>query len=128
MINRITLITLGVKDIQKSKEFYVGLGFEIKKERPTMIDFKIDGTDFSIFPIDMLAKDINPDNPPEIINGFSGTTLAHNPSNKEDVDTIYQRVIELGGTPITTPRKAIYWDGYHFYFKDLDGHYWEIAH
>ena len=127
MINKITLITLGVKDIQKSKEFYVGLGFEIKSESPTMIEFKINGTDFSLFPIDMLANDANPDDPPEIISGFSGVTLAHNPATKEDVDRIYQNVLRCGGTPLTPPRKAVYWDGYHFYFRDPDGHYWEIA-
>jgi len=127
MINKITLITLGVKDLQKSKEFYVGIGFSIKKDRPGMIDFEIEGTDFSIYPIGELAKDVNPDEPPSIVSGFSGITLAHNPATKEDVDRIYQKVIEYGGTPQTAPKTAAYWGGYHFYFRDLDGHYWEIA-
>ena len=128
MINRISLITLGVKDVAKSRDFYKGLGFEITSDSPNMVDFKIENINFSIFKISMLAEDVNIDNPPEITNGFTGMALAHNTDSKEAVDELYLKVLELGGSVEFAPRKAALWNGYHFYFRDLDGHYWEIAH
>jgi len=128
MIDRITLVTLGVKDMEKSKEFYKGLGFEIKADDPGMVDFQTKGTKFSIIPMENLAKDVNEENPPEMTNGFSGIALAHNMDSKEAVDELYVKVQELGGSVQFAPRKALEWNGYHFYFRDLDGHCWEIAY
>lgn len=128
MINRITLITLGVKDIAKSREFYKGLGFEVTCDSPGMVDFQTEGTNFSIIPIANLAEDVNAENPPKIINGFTGIALAHNTESKEAVDELYLKVQELGGSVEFAPQKAVGWNGYHFYFRDLDGHYWEIAY
>jgi len=128
MIKGITLITLGVRDIVKSRDFYKGLGFEIDSESPSMVDFKTEGTKFSIYLINKLAKDANEENPPQIVAGFTGIALAHNTDSKESVDELYLKVQELGGSVEFSPRKAADWNGYHFYFRDLDGHYWEIAH
>ena len=128
MIKEITLITLGVRDVAKSKDFYKGLGFEIKFESSYMVDFQMEGTKFSIVPITSLAEEANMENPPKIINGFTGLVLAHNMDSKEAVDALYLKVQELGGTVEFAPKKAVVWNGYHFYFRDLDGHYWEIAY
>ena len=68
MINKITLITLGVKDMEKSKEFYKGLGFGIKDDSPGMADFHMDGTSFAIIPFRNLAEEAMPENSPEKIN------------------------------------------------------------
>ena len=92
MINRITLITLGVKDIAKSREFYKGLGFKIKSDSPGMVDFQTEGTSFSIYPIEELAKDANEENPPQITSGFTGIALAHNTNSKDAVDELYLKV------------------------------------
>ena len=128
MINEITLITLGVKDVAKSREFYKGLGFEIGCDDGYMVDFQTNGTKFSIVPVMNLAEEANAGNPPKIINGFTGIVLAHNTKSKETVDELYLKVQELGGSVEFAPKKAVAWNGYHFYFRDLDGHYWEIAY
>ncbi len=120
------LITLGVKNIEKSIKFYTGLGFKVKPDGWTA-DFEMEGIRLSLCIISKLAEDVNVYNPPEVITDFTGITLAYNLDSKEAVDKFYTKVLELGGTAEYPPEKAIDWNGYHFYFKDLDGHYWEIA-
>ena len=128
MINKITLVTLGVKDMEKSKEFYKGLGFQIKDDEPGMVDFHMDGTSFAIIPFRNLAEEAIPENPPEKTHSFTGIALAHNFDSKEEVDALYLKVQELGGMVEFAPKKAVAWNGYHFYFRDLDGYSWEIAY
>jgi len=125
--NKDMLITLGVRDVVKSRDFYVGLGFKVNLDGYTA-DFEVDGIRISLCKLNKLAEDVNVYNPPEIVNGFTGITLAYNLDSKEAVDEMYLKVQELGGNVEHTPEKAKDWNGYHFYFRDLDGHYWEIAY
>ena len=125
--NKNMLITLGVRDVEKSRDFYIGLGFKVKLDGWTA-DFEMEGIRISLCKFNKLAEDINVNNPPETLNGFSGITLAYNLDSKEAVDEMYIKVQELGGNVEHAPEKARDWNGYHFYFRDLDGHYWEIAH
>lgn len=125
--NRNMLITLGVSDVEKSREFYTGLGFKVKPDGWTA-DFEMEGIRLSLCKMNKLAGDVNVYNPPEVVTGFTGMTLAYNLDSKEAVDKFYTKVQELGGTVEHAPEKAADWNGYHFYFKDLDGHYWEIAY
>ena len=122
------LITLGVRDVAKSRDFYAGLGFKVDCDHPTLVDFALEGIRFSIYKMSKLADDVNVYNPPEVISGFTGITLAYNLDSKEAVDEMYVKVQKLGGTVEHAPEKAKDWNGYHFYFRDLDGHYWEIAY
>jgi predicted lactoylglutathione lyase len=126
-MNRINIIALGVKDVQKSKEFYEKLlGFSApEKEKSAVVFFNNNGTKFELCPLEMLAKDIDENNPPAV-SAFSGITLAYNAKTKEEVDEIFKKVEELGGKIIKTPRR-VFWGGYSGYFCDLDGHYWEAA-
>jgi len=126
--NKNILITLGVKDVMKSRDFYVGLGFKMASESPNMVDFEMEGVRVSLYPINKLAEDINVYNPPEPVSGFNGITLAYNLDSKESVDEMYTKVQALGGSAEHAPEKTKEWNGYHFYFKDPDGHYWEIAY
>ncbi|MCL2501470.1 MAG: VOC family protein [Defluviitaleaceae bacterium] len=125
--NKDMLITLGVSDVVKSRDFYVGLGFKVDLDGYTA-DFKVDGIRFSLYQLNKLAEDVNVYNPLEIVKGFTGITLAYNLDSKEAVDEMYAKVQELGGSAEHAPEKAKDWNGYHFYFRDLDGHYWEIAY
>lgn len=125
--NKNILISLGVRDIGKSIEFYTGLGFEVKQDGWTA-DFEMEGVRLSLCDINKLAADVNIYNPPEAATGFSGMTLAYNLDSRDAVDELYAKVLELGGTVEHMPEKAADWNGYHFYFKDPDGHYWEIAY
>ena len=126
--NKNMLVTLGVKDVEKSRDFYAGLGFSVKFDGGSMVDFEMDGVRVALYKLNKLAEDINVYNPPQVVTGFAGITLAYNLDSKEAVDEMYAKVQALGGRVEHAPEKAKDWNGYHFYFRDLDGHYWEIAY
>lgn len=127
-MNKITCICLGVKNMERAIKFYRdGLGFktDCKINNPKVCFFDTPGTKFELYPLDLLAKDISESNPP-IGSGFGGITLTYNVEKKEDVDKIIELVKTVGGTIVKEPQK-VFWGGYHAYFKDLDGYYWEVA-
>lgn len=131
-MNRLNLITLGVKDMVESLRFYrEGLGFEVivygEETNPDVIFFNNGGTKISLFPIDRLAKDINEANPPAIGNGFNGMTLAYNGKSKEEVDQVFDLAKEAGPSIVKEP-ETVFWGGYSGYFQDLNGYYWEVAY
>lgn len=122
---RISIITLGVSDLQKATEFYRdGLGLPMQKGNKGVTFFILNGTWLSLFPKDKLAKDANVEN-----NGigFPGFTLAHNVSSKEKVDELIN-IAEKAGAVITDKPHDREWGGYSGYFKDLDGYLWEICY
>ena len=75
--------------------------------------------------MEQLAKDIDENNPPKG-SGFTGITLACNVEHKEDVDSVIELVRNAGGRIVKEPQNA-FWGGYHAYFSDLDGYYWEVV-
>jgi len=66
-------------------------------------------------------------NPPSIRTGFSGITLAYNVSTKDEVHEIIE-LARKAGAKIEKEPKEVFWGGYHAYFSDPDGYYWEIAY
>ena len=127
-MNKITCICLGVKDMERSIKFYRdGLGYktDCRENNPPVCFFDTPGTKFELFPLEQLAKDIDGNNPPKG-NGFSGITLAYNVEHKEDVDSVIELVRSAGGIIVKEPQDT-FWGGYHAYFSDLDGYYWEVA-
>ena len=127
-MNKITCICLGVRDMERSIKFYRdGLGYktDCKENNPPVCFFDTPGTKFELFPLEQLAKDIDENNPPKG-NGFSGITLAYNVEHKEDVDSVIELVRNVGGKIVKEPQDT-FWGGYHAYFSDLDGYYWEVA-
>ncbi|UOQ83523.1 VOC family protein [Gracilibacillus salinarum] len=131
-MNRINLITLGVRDIRKSLKFYRDIGFEGSvtgdEEKPVIVFFNNEGSKLELFPIEELAKDINEENPPELSKGgFSGMTLAYNAKSETEVDDILQSVKKIGAQVVKEPQK-LSWGGYGGYFIDPDGYYWEVAY
>jgi uncharacterized protein len=128
-MNRINLITLGVKNISQSLKFYRdGLGFEtsVLEETPGIVFFKNGGTKLALYPLDELAKDINENDPPAG-QGFSGITLAYNAKSAEVVDQIFETVEQAGGKIVKAPQR-VFWGGYSGYFSDPDGYHWEVAY
>lgn len=123
---KISLITLGVLDINKSKEFYSKL---LKKEPSNykegdqMVMYEMDGTWLGLFPKAELAKDVTVSGEGQ---GFPGFTIAHNVKSESEVDNTYNHAITCGAKPIKIPQK-VSWGGYSCYFADPDGYYWEIA-
>ncbi|MBM7619884.1 putative lactoylglutathione lyase [Bacillus tianshenii] len=132
MMNRINLIALGVKDIAASLKFYREIGFEASvrgpEEAPVIVFFKNQGTKLELYPLELLAKDINEENPPALsTGGFPGITLAYNAKSEEEVDGIFHRVKEVEAEIAKAPKKTD-WGGYSGYFRDPDGYYWEVAY
>ncbi|MDF1507094.1 VOC family protein [Robertmurraya sp. DFI.2.37] len=128
-MNRINLITLGVKDLKKSLIFYRdGLGFKtsVSDEEPEIVFFQNGGTRLALYPLEELAKDINANNPPEG-SGFPGITIAYNGKSKEEVDLVMKKAEAAGGKIVKPPEKVL-WGGYSGYFSDPDGYYWEVAY
>lgn len=124
---RLSIITLGVKDLERSYEFYHGLGFPTtRKPESGIIFFQTGGICLALYPLEKLAEDISPALSCER-SGFSGMTLAHNTKKKEEVDTILQLAEQCGGK-IEKPAQDVFWGGYSGYFSDPDGYYWEVAY
>ena len=125
MRQKLTLITLGVDDFEKSLHFYeTGLGW--KKSAKSMEDlalFPLGGITLALHPREELAKDTTLSYTP---SAFSGLTLSYNAKSEQEVDEILSRVKELGAT-IIKPAQKVFWGGYSGYFKDLDGHLIEVA-
>lgn len=123
---KIGLITIGVQDVKRAREFYRALGFKLRpedKEDDEMIMFPAEGTWLGLFPWVELAKDAQVDSNG---SGFRGVTLAHLEPTKKDVDRVINEARMLGAEVVKEPQD-VSWGGYSGYFKDLDGHLWEIA-
>ena len=129
LLNRMNIVCLGVKDMEKSIQFYRdGLGFKTdeKDNNPKVIFFNTSGTKLELFPVELLAKDINKNSPHKKTNGFSGITLAYNAKSKKEVVEVIEQARKAGATIEKEPQE-VFWGGYHGYFSDPDGYYWEVA-
>jgi hypothetical protein len=124
---RISAVTLGVADLDRSVRFYRdGLGFPTKyKAGEGIALFSTGGTRLALYPLDKLAEDISPDLPSER-SRFSGVSLIHNTRTREEVATLLAQAEAAGGT-IVKPAQDTFWGGHSGYFADPDGHYWEVA-
>ena len=129
-MNRINLICLGVRDMQKSLAFYKAIGFKTyeKNENPPIVFFDNAGTELELYPLDLLAKDSGGDAPPPLpAGGLGGFTLACNMKTEAEVDAFIERVRKAGGVVAKQPEK-VFWGGYSGYFQDPDGTHWEVAY
>mgnify|MGYP003789509533 FL=1 len=125
-IPRVTLLTLGVSDLNKATEFYEAvLGTPPNTSYDGVTFIELPGTWISLYPIEKLAEDISSEIP-VIRSGFSGVTLAHNARSKDDVVNIIKRAESAGARIVKKPQET-FWGGFSGYFADLDGYYWEIA-
>ncbi len=124
MEQRITLITLGVRDLEKSTAFFERLGWRRSlREAVGVTFFQCGCIAVSLFPRPELAKDagVSPHG-----EGFGGFAIAYNTRMKEDVDTVLVEA-KFAGAEIVKPAQEAFWGGYSGYFRDLDGHLWEVA-
>ncbi|WP_144905892.1 VOC family protein [Halobellus captivus] len=124
---RITLVTLGVSDLEESIRFYrdgLGLPMQEREDDSDVAFFPLDGTWLSLYPRESLAEDAAI---PADGNGFAGITIAHNVSTKAEVDAVLDEVAASGGR-IVKPAQEVFWGGYSGYFADPDEHLWEVAY
>ncbi|MCC6580006.1 MAG: VOC family protein [Phycisphaeraceae bacterium] len=124
---RISIITLGVRDLPRAIRFYRdGLGLPTSaRDDATIAFFTTGGTRLALYPLDRLAEDVSPDTQVPL-PGFTGITLAHNVRRKEDVAAVLDLARRAGGR-IVKPAQDVFWGGHSGYFSDPDGYLWEVA-
>jgi uncharacterized protein len=124
MEQRISLVTLGVKDLGASKRFYAeGLGWKPVFENKEIIFFQTGGMVFALFLRDKLAEDFQVD---PATFGRAAVALAYHVRAKDEVDPLINRAAAEGAT-ILKPAREASWGGYSGYFADPDGFAWEVA-
>jgi len=121
---RVTLITLGVDDLERSKAFYEKLGWTPHPSPATEVVFyQIHGAVLGLFGREALAKDQGREG---VRLEPGATTLAQNFSTEAEVDAAFQTAIDAGASELKRPEK-VFWGGYSGYYADPDGHVWEMA-
>lgn len=122
----ISIVTLGVEDLDRAIGFYESLGLPLQDREPddAIAFFALDGAWLALYPRDRLAEDATVDAAGE---GFAGVTLAHNVDSETAVD---ERIEEASaaGAEVVKPSQGANWGGYSGYFADPDGHLWEVAY
>jgi catechol 2,3-dioxygenase-like lactoylglutathione lyase family enzyme len=121
---RISLVTLGVADLDRARAFYEAIGWRVSgASTPEVAFFQGNGLALALFGRAALAADAAV---PDLPTGFSGITLAYNARSKADVDKDFAEAIGAGGAGVKLPHET-FWGGYSGYFADPDGHLWEVA-
>ena len=126
MNQHLHLVTLGVRDFEKSKNFYTEiLGWSASSSSNEDVTFfQAGGIVLSIYPREKLAEDalVDPEG-----SGFVGFTLAYNARSESEVDEIIRELKSKGVKILKEPQK-VFWGGYSSYFADPDGYCWEVAY
>ena len=124
---RISLITLGVQNLERSLTFYRdGLGLRTTWGTDKgVVFFQTQGVCLALYPFTDLVKDVGLSFPVER-RGFTGITLAHNVRRREDVDRVLEQA-EAAGGKIEKRAQETFWGGYAGYFSDPDRYLWEVA-
>jgi uncharacterized protein len=125
MNQHLHLITLGVRDFEKSKKFYAEtLGWKISRPQEGIAFFQAGGVVLAIYPREELAEDAltSPEG-----SGFAGFTLAYNARSEAEVDEIISDLKSKGVKIAKEPQK-VFWGGYSSYFADPDDYLWEVAY
>ncbi len=124
MEQRLSLVTLGVRDLAVSRAFYRRLGW--KESSPGNEDvafFQCGGLVFALWSRDALMEDARVEGPG---SGFANISLAHNVRSKAEVDATLNEA-EKAGAKILRPAGDVFSGGYTGYFADPDGFAWEVA-
>lgn len=120
---RITLITLGVADLARSRAFYESLGWRAAEAPEGVAFYQMNGMVLALFGRADLAAD---QGRPGAALGTGAITLAQNFTTAAEVDAAFAAAISAGGTALKAPEK-VFWGGYSGYWADPDGHVWEAA-
>jgi len=121
---RVSLVTLGVADLARSRAFYEALGWITGAAADDdVVFFQAGGAVVALWDRARLAADSCMTD----TGGWGGVTLAHNVRSPEEVDTVLAEA-EAAGATIGRPGAETFWGGYSGVFVDPDGHPWEVAH
>jgi uncharacterized protein len=124
MEQRVSLVTLGVADLKRSREFYERLGWRRSMAKAEgVVFFQAGGMALALFPRQELAKDANvtPQG-----DGFRAISLAYNARDRAEVNAVLDET-EAAGAKLVKPAQDAWWGGYSGYFSDPDGFLWEVG-
>ena len=124
MEQRVSLATLGVRDLARARAFYEELGWTTRAEpEDDVVFFQTGGMVIALWDRARLAEDSGV----EDRGGWGGVTLAHNVRSPDEVDAVVEDARRAGADIVREPGKT-FWGGYSAAFVDPDGHPWEVAH
>ena len=123
MEQRLSLVTLGVADLDRARAFYEALGWRRGDDNDDVVFFQAGGMVLALWDRERLAEDSGV----EDAGRSGGFTLAYNTRSQEEVDTVVAEVRAAGGD-VTREPGPTFWGGYSAAFTDPDGHPWEVAH
>jgi len=124
MEQRISLVTLGVRDLARARAFYEALGWSTgAAPADDVVFFQAGGMILALWGREELAADSGVSDG----GGWGGVTLAHNVGSPAAVDAVIEQARAGGGTISREPSET-FWGGYSGVFVDPDGHPWEVAH
>ena len=123
MEQRLSLVTLGVRDLARARAFYAALGWQGVSPDDDVVFFQSGGMVVALWSRTKLAEDSGVDDS----GGWGGVTLAHNVRSPEEVDAVLAQA-SAAGAVVVRPGAATFWGGYSGVFVDPEGHPWEVAH
>ena len=127
MDKRMSLVTLGVSDVTRAREFYEALGWTsdggVDDETDHVVFFQAGGLIVALWSREKLSED----SCVEDGGGWGGVTFAYNVNSDEEVDAVIEEA-RAAGARIGRPGAETFWGGYSGLFVDPDGHPWEVAH
>jgi predicted lactoylglutathione lyase len=124
MDQRLSLVTLGVTDLDRARAFYEALGWHTRAEPGAdVVFFQAGGMVVALWDRAALAED----SCVEDGGGWGGVTLAHNVRSSDEVDNVIEQARAAGANIAREPGET-FWGGYSGLFIDPDGHPWEVAH
>jgi catechol 2,3-dioxygenase-like lactoylglutathione lyase family enzyme len=124
MRQRLSMITIGVRDIARARRFYEqGLGWHRDAGQDDIAMYQAGGMVVALYEWPKLAEDAGVSAEG---SGFRGVTLAYNCRSKEEVRAVLEEAREAGAQMLVEARDT-FWGGYDGYFADPDGHLWEVA-
>jgi uncharacterized protein len=133
MDQRVSLVTLGVADMDRARDFYVKLGWQPGPSPENIAFFQAGGMVVALWDRMALAVDSGIDiddeseDTPGSGDGWGGKVLGLNVASAGDVDEQFATAVDAGATVLRRPATR-YWGGYSGVFEDPDGHVWEIAY
>jgi uncharacterized protein len=120
----VSLVTLGVADYPRAKEFYESLGWKVALDVQETAFFEANGVVLVLWGREKLAADLGV---PDTGADWAGVALAHNVGSRDEVHAVIEQARSAGATITREPAETFY-GGYAGVFRDLEGHAWEIAH
>jgi catechol 2,3-dioxygenase-like lactoylglutathione lyase family enzyme len=123
MEQRLSLVTLGVRDLDRARTFYEAMGWRRTGADADVVFFQAGGMVVALWSRTSLAEDSMVTDP----GGWGGVTLAYNTRSDEEVDSVIEEARAAGATIGREPATT-FWGGYSGLFIDPDGHPWEVAH